>query len=429
MTNRRRPRASERGSILLLALLVLTLMMVFVADATQVSLVEYESSLNGANELKIEAALRYGFETARAHLKQDGLDTEIDSLAEEWNTPQEINVSPPADRRDAGGREVATQAYGGQNADGAPDGVKVVVEVEDEERKWPLGILMVSNEAAQRRRREGLVGVIDSFREKTAYDVDLGTAERMADLILAFMARREGENAGPVPRPPTKSPIRVFNVADLALIPEINDALMYDQVDDKGEVLPGLLRYLTVHSDLQINLNTAPLATLRGLFRSDDRIIADNIYDYRLRQDEELARDGSSLGANLSGAERDTPEGGSRDGGAEGEGGPGEIFQKIDDVKTKVVGFPDRVFREVQTMLTVNSGTFSIWVTATLGRVTRTRHYVVRRNQNGLTLVLSEKIDRDFRPRYRIPENEDAEGVARRKLNSERDRERREGRR
>lgn len=425
------PRRAERGSILLLSLLVLTLMIVFVADATQVAGIEYEASLHGANDLKLEAALRYGFETARAHLLQDVSDTEIDSLAEEWNTPLEITVNDTSNQQSSG-REIQSKAYGNQESQGG--GVKVTVEIEDEERKWPLGLLVVNNEAQQRRRREGLVGVIDGYREQTVADVDTGTAERMADLIMAFVARKEGESAGPVPRAPTRSQLHLFNVAELALIPEISDGLMFDQVDDEGRVIPGLVRFLTPHTDLQININTAPLPVLRGLFRADDRIIADNMHDYRVRQDEELAKKGDSLSDRAAEEEREA----ARDSGAPGAGGAageeepsadGAIFQKVEDVRTKITGFSDRAFRETSSVMTVQSGAFSVFVTATLANVSRTRHYVLRRGPQGLVLVLSEKIDQDFRPRFRIKEETGAEGVERRKAAAERKRERREERR
>jgi type II secretory pathway component PulK len=425
-------RRRERGSILLLAFLILALMMVFVADATQVSLTEYEAGLNTANLLKIDAALQYGYELGKAHLRQDLVDSEIDTLAEEWNNPIEVTLNDPTKRPEEGRREMATQAFAPQG-ENASEAVKVTIEIEDEERKWPLGLLVVGAEAQQRRRRDGLAGVIDAYREQTAKDVDLGTAERMAELIAAFMARKENESSGPVPRPRTKSDLHLLNVADLALIPEFNDAAMFDEVDEQGNVAPGLVRFLTLHSDLTVNVNTAPLATLRGLFRADDRIIADNIIDYRQKQDQELAREEGSLGSRLGRETRGDdderrPSGDGERTDEDAEQGGGAVFEKPDDVK-KVTGFSSQAQRETQSTVAVDSHVFSIWVTATLGRASRTRHWIVRRDAGDLTLVLSERIDQDFRPRYRIREDETAEGVERRKQAAERNRERRQERR
>jgi hypothetical protein len=78
-------------------------------------------------------------------------------------------------------------------------------------------------------------------------------------------------------------------------------------------------------------------------------------------------------------------------------------------------------------MMTVQSSAFSIWVTAKLGRAAASRRYIVRRNGRDLVLVLSEKIDRDYRPRFRIKEDENTEGLERRNAAAERDRERRFG--
>jgi type II secretory pathway component PulK len=397
---------SERGSMLIIALIVVLLMTVLVTDVTQVSMVEYEASVNGSKLVRLEYALDAGLEIAKAHLIQDGIDTEIDSQNDSWAQPIKEQL---------GGSSGKTIE---ETATGASDSVDLLIEIEDESAKWPLPLLVMGNDAVLKRRRDLLAAVIDAFREDTNYDVDGSQALRYAELIASFMARREGEG-GIVPRPNTKSDIHMTNVADIALIKEIDDRILYDEVDDDGQIYPGLLRFLTIWSyDVRVNVNTAPRAVLRGLFRGDDRGRADDIYNYRTAQAEEKEKKKNSTEGRLD-RER---KGGDDRGGAGKDGQQsddedatgGAVFEKVADVQ-KVEGLTPRAFNEASQMMTVSSKTFSVWVTASTGSLSRIRHWVVRREGARIVVLLSEAIDGDYRPRFRklTREEEDAEGFGR----------------
>jgi hypothetical protein len=68
--------------------------------------------------------------------------------------------------------------------------------------------------------------------------------------------------------------------------------------------------------------------------------------------------------------------------------------------------------------MTVTSKVFSIRVTAEIGgedtsKSEKTRRWIVRRDDGKFTLVLSESIDLDFRPRFRSREEiEEANGTS-----------------
>ncbi len=372
--------------MLLLGLMVILLMIVLVTDATQVSRLEHDASRNSIDNLRLEWAVQGGLEVAKAHLNQDLLETDIDSLQEGWcKIPEDVLAAP----RDEGAPSTD------------PD-VRLRIEIEDEERKWPLGLLVVENEAAQRRRKDGLTAVIDWFREGTPYDVSSGDAENYANAIWNFMRRRKDEVAGPTPRAPTKSDMHLMSVGDLALIPDLPDGLLYDRVvsDTAGNptVVPGLTRFVSIHTDLQVNVNTAPEAVLRGIFRREDWGVGSDIFRAREDQSEEKRKELTEereRRARQQGTTEAEPE--NRNGGA--------VFEKLEDLQ-KLPTMVSRVWNEARATMSITSRVFSIWVTAEIGgedspHSEKTRRWIVRR-ENGIFIpILTEAIDLDFRPRFR----------------------------
>jgi type II secretory pathway component PulK len=385
---------SERGSLLIIALIVVFLMSVLVSDVANVAMAEYEASVNAAQVTRLKFALDAGFEIAKANLVQDLADTDVDSLADAWAQPMTEKV--------AGGYGQVEEQRDSEEGAGV---IELDIEIEDEAGKWPLPLATIgSNDAQIRRRREYLAAVIDGFREDLGpYDVDSGTALRYADQIAAFMTRGEGE-AGIVPRPSTKSELHILNVADLTLIKDIDDHVFFDEVDQQGNLIPGLLRFVTIWSDLKVNVNTAPLPVLKGLFRSEDRGRAADVYNYRTAQAEEKDKERQSIEGRFDqGVGRDKEDEENRTGGA--------IFEAVQDVQN-VEGFTPRVFTEASQLMEVKSSVFSVWITARLGNLVRMRHWVVRREGPRIMVLLSEAIDPDYRPRFRErrPEDERRDG-------------------
>src|SRR5262245_59826241 len=117
----------DQGSMLVLALIVIFLMTVLAADVFDVSMVEYEASVNGAKITRLEYALNIGLEIAKAHILQDATDTDIDSLQDTWATPLHETI----------GGESAESVKELASEKGPPK-IELTVEIEDEESKWPL---------------------------------------------------------------------------------------------------------------------------------------------------------------------------------------------------------------------------------------------------------------------------------------------------
>jgi type II secretory pathway component PulK len=377
--------------MLILALIIVFLMTVLASDITQVSMVEYEASANVGKLTRLNYALEAALEVAKAHLVQDGIDTDIDSLGDSWSQPIKLTL---------GGE--SAESVEERASETPPGGIEVTIEIEDEERKWPIALTNLGNDAQIRKRREFLAAVIDSYRENYGgYDLDRGMADRYAEAISAFLARKENDG-GLVPRPTTKSEMHILNIADLSLIKELDDKTLFDEIDEKGDMVPGLLRYLTIWTDLKVNINTAPLPVLRGLFRPEDRNSAETIYNHRNAQTDEKEKKKQSTEARLE-EQTKGKEDEDRTGGA--------IFEKVSDIQ-KIEGIAARTFTEASGMMAVASKTFSVWATAELGPMSRTRHWVLRREGARIVMFLAETVDQDFRPRYRKAraDEEDAEG-------------------
>lgn len=405
-----RPRPGEEGTILVVAVLIVFLMMVIVTDTTLVADVEWEATSNADLDLQLEFALRGGYEIAKAHLVDD-LESapETDTLLEEWAAPEGIekDFSPEAAGAGSSGSEP-----GGENA--SP---KVRIFIEDEERKWPLPFLMVGADTQKARRKEGLVNLLDEFRRGTPLDLDPSTAAAYADQIYNFVTRKENDQGfGPTPRPQTKSGC-LLNTTDLTLCPGIPPSILFDMVDDEaehGEIIPGLLDFVTLWSDMAINVNTASEAVLRGLFRraEDEASVGSDIYNHREKKSDEWldknelkGLSSSERAKKLREREKENREagtaassGGGKSGGREGEEEEGGTFEKVEDVKKEVPTVIDRIYNELSPYLTVTSNSFTIWVEARMLGIRKTRRYVVRRSGAAFLLVLSEVVSW---PRYR----------------------------
>ena len=78
--------------MLILALIIVFLMTVLASDITEVSMVEYEASVNVGKITRLEYALEAGLEVAKAHLIQDAIDTDIDSLSDSWAQPIKLTL-------------------------------------------------------------------------------------------------------------------------------------------------------------------------------------------------------------------------------------------------------------------------------------------------------------------------------------------------
>jgi uncharacterized membrane protein YgcG len=405
----------QRGTVMVLALIIVTLVIVLVADATQVARMEREASRNAATDLRIEAAMSGALEIAKAYLTDDLINSgETDSLIEEWALEEGLE-------REFDPESTSGMALGaGPASDATDEFPRARIFIEDEERKWPLPWLRMGSDSMRERRRDGLATVLDDFRANTPFDLEPALAQNYAQRISEFINRKEGDTGfGPTPRPLTKTGLPL-HVLDLGLIPGIPHELLYRQVDpESGTVVAGLMDVVTLWSDGKINVNTASLAVLRGVFRrrEDDMSVANDIIkrrdgmqeeyelqentrdlspeERRQRRREERAAEERNSGNPLAsgGRESGSASGGGRSSGGNAANEASGAFTSMDQLKKEVNTLTDRLYTEIATTVTLQSKVFSIWVEIEVGGMRKVRRTILRREGPRFVMILSENAD------------------------------------
>ena len=153
-----------------------------------------------------------------------------------------------------------------------------------------------------------------------------------------------------MPRPNTKSDMHLLNVADLSLIKDIDDDILFDEIDEKGEPdprAPPVPHDLVVRPQGQHQHRAAPGPARAVPPRGS-----------RPRRRHLPPPDGPVRG---EGQGEEEQRGAAR-GGDQGQGqgkeeedrAGGAIFEKVQDVQ-KVEGFPPRIYTEARQMMTVSS--------------------------------------------------------------------------
>lgn len=408
------PRSGEQGTILIVAMILTTLAIVIVADMRTVSRVEWEAATNADVDFILDAALRAGYQIAEAYLRQDYVDSpDVDHLLEEWADPG--GISRTLDPTEYG--ELAYQASRGGPAGAAsePDEAsipKLRIFIEDEDRKYPLPLLITGADSLKERRRKSFAKLIQNFRRGTIMEVDGGTALNYANAIANFIERRSGESSGVVPRAETKSGM-IISTSDLGLIPDIPQEVIFDAVDFKNAVvMPGLYRYVTAFTDLAVNINTAPVAVLTALPRPEEESVGFDIAQKRGQNQEKFMESEKERIRQFGEDPRRPGRAAAPPGGAQGmlaTGGEAEeeevgYWENVDDIKDQVPTLTNTILSDFRLNATVTSKTFSIYVEASMRGIRRVRRTVVRREEARFVPILTELVTW---PRYREPTDDE----------------------
>lgn len=389
------PRRSESGTILVITMILVFLVSIIAIDARYIARIEWEAATNADVDFLLEVAVRGGYQLAEAYIRQDLEDSpDVDHLFEEWASDQGIQKDfDPTGYGERAYHEQGTQAQGGEGEDASP---KVRIFIEDEDRKYPLPLLLKNSDAMKDRRKEGLSILLQSFRSATAFALDAGEASDYATQIVKFISREEGDNSfGPTPRAHTKSGT-LITPADLALIPGIPEHIIYDQVDEDGRIAKGLMHFVTVWSDLAINVNTAPEAVLRGIMRPDDASVGTDIFIARDERGEKQREYEANMREQFGENWRRDPDRAARATTEEEEEESAGYWDELDAIKEDVDTFTDKVMSEVRQHMTTKSRTFSIWVEAEMKGIKRRRRWVVRREGARLVPIISELVAYPF---------------------------------
>jgi len=283
-------RSNERGVALALAIIASLLLFIITFEVAMTVRVEQFISHNIEVDTKLEVGCQAGFEVALANLRQDRQETEIDSQNDVWYP---LVVHQELREADVASDEFLFLEDDDQFDQWSEDvsGLTLYIKTFDEAAKFNVYLLLTEDNKLLRRRKEMFANVIDRFREDTDLDLSSSDGERLADAVREFLKRGDEEQSSGPPKPPTKKPETLTDVFELLYCEGITPDIMYDQLDEYGDgVIPGLFRYITVWSDMQININTADVAGLSGLFTGANAYLAERIDEYRLEAAEENAR-------------------------------------------------------------------------------------------------------------------------------------------
>jgi len=203
-------------------------------------------------------------------------------------------------------------------------------------------------------------------------------------------------------------------VDEILLAPGISEDLLYDFIDETtGEIVPGLVHFVTIWSEGAINVNTASEVVLRCLFEEKDRVKALDIVEFRAsepedsekrdelekkrRQDdkkrrEKREREERRLGRMLP----DRPEEGDEEYDPRKTYVANQVFEGGADLRKDNL-LDDAILKRIEPWISFSSRAFSAYVTATRGTSERRVRVVLRRDDEGEVLPVLWETRRDAR--------------------------------
>ena len=224
----------ERGAVLLLVLLLMSLLSVVVVEFLRESRLEARAAANLRDSLQAHALLRSGVAVGSALLLEDARDNRVDHRGEPW-----AEVIPPV-----------------------PLGEGVLaVSVHDLDGRFPLGALLNERGEVRRSRFEALKRLIEAAVPEDADPAAL--AEALADWIDTDSDGLYEDNPDyAVPNAP---------LTDLDELGRIEGFT--------PEVVEALRPHLDVRPEAVVNVNTATVPVLMALHPGLDAERAQELYD------------------------------------------------------------------------------------------------------------------------------------------------------
>ncbi len=285
----------ERGAALLITFLVLIVVLMIVY---QVNRITANEQIEADRSLTL-TSMNLAIEAAFLQVEQDLLaDAQADAEGEEEEGPgAEPQVPTPGDEGD-GAQDGAedTGPVDSLNDDWAAVQATAIGEqnlsiyVLDEDRKFNiLGMLNEDVEQAQ-EAQQIVARILDRCREGTRVDIESGLAEDMARAMKSFLEDRVG-GTFPTPNHLTGEEVTAIMPLTMREFAGIEPFALHhfqDYLDEEGYRVHAIDAFLTTYSSpaigpdgttqmgFAVNVNTAPLPVLVGLF--DPRVVDTNLW-------------------------------------------------------------------------------------------------------------------------------------------------------
>ena len=249
MINEKRPmrnekfRLGELGAALILALLMITILVVFVMETMRAMQVEGAGVRYFQDGIRAEALAKSGVNIAISLLKNDLVENEVDHIGEPWALLPKPDALP-VDLSEAGTLEG---------------------RVEDETGKFPINYLVDEEGKVQEVHQQVLTRLLTN----APFEMEAEEAQGVVMAIRDWLDKDDepaGEFGGETdyyqsleqPYECKNGPLT--SLAELQLIRGVSEALYLGKEEN-----PGLKDLLTVYSDGKINVNTAGPLVLQAL--------------------------------------------------------------------------------------------------------------------------------------------------------------------
>jgi len=279
------PLESERGVILILAMLVVLVLACVVVQLFFTTTVNREITEHQKIAYPMAMAARGALLQAQAVLIQDLQNQAADAGTGDeggdtgtggdtgGDTGDEPGGGPGIDGGDGGGEEPAGES--GANSDSLVDewarpgaiavmtsnelDVKVVIR--DEDSKFNILSIVAKDEEYAEECRDRLARLIDTFREDTRADVSMSTADRLVDSMVKWFEGNRDTDRFPKPKiktgPKDEEPETLdrdeinfpLSIEELQMCEGMTPEILFG-FQEKGERIPGLIEFITCHSNL-----------------------------------------------------------------------------------------------------------------------------------------------------------------------------------
>jgi len=255
----------NRGFALILTILVVSLIVVFTLQFNFSIRSDVYSAANFKDGISLATIARSGFNCALAFLADDAAATDFDALHEPWAFSKELSSHS------------ASMFERGQ----------FDLEIIDLAGKIQINELVDKKGDFNKKQRD----LLSRFLNSKPFNLDQERVDSLLEAIKDWIdpdheVTRFGAENGYYqglerPYQCKNGPLELLG--QLLLVRGMTRELFYGTKEK-----PGLSRYLTVHGDGKININTADLLVLKSLFPGIDEEAVESMLDYRLDKKNEL---------------------------------------------------------------------------------------------------------------------------------------------
>lgn len=306
------PDPSRRGAALLLSFLVLMVIIAIVYQLNRVTGTDQQVANKNLQLTKMELGIRSAIYEVLEQLREDGelrLGGEEDAAGAmpdvgAMSGGEESGVESNPDVVDSQMDEWA------QVAATAIDDVQLRILIEDEDRKYNILNMLAEDEEEAGNALERVARILDYCREQTTEDISTSDADELARAMRDHMLERANSL---LPRPKAllndddeRSTIGLpLTMREFLPLEAFDEHLFRDYFDVDGARVHAVTSYLTCYTSPgtgggegnqaviaegghNVNVNTAPLAVLMGLFSSRDISgrFWDDVLEYRNEEED-----------------------------------------------------------------------------------------------------------------------------------------------